>query len=137
LGNWWGIGVRDNYPEIDSTSATILEINAAFDAGTLNSEKLVELYLDRINAYDKKEPAINAVLLLNPMAQARALDAERLEKGRRSPMHGIPVVLRGSLDTADMPTTAGSFLLRNDSRCHEYLKGACYECSSLLTGRPG
>gem|GEM_PF-3188876 len=134
-----GIGVRDNYPEIDLTSATILEINAAFDAGTLNSEKLVELYLDRINAYDKKEPAINAVLLLNPnaMAQARALNAERLEKGRRSPMHGIPVVLRGSLDTADMPTTAGLFLLRNDSRCHEYLKGACYECSSLLTGRPG
>jgi len=54
LGELVGIGVRDNYPEIDLTSATILEINAAFDAGTLNSEKLVELYLDRINAYDKK-----------------------------------------------------------------------------------
>jgi amidase len=75
----------------------------------------VQLYLHRIDAYNKKGPAINAVMLLNPNAisQARALDAERLEKGRRSPMHGIPVVIKDNLDTADMPTTAGSFLLKN------------------------
>jgi amidase len=101
--------------EVDLSSASIVQINAAFDAGTLTSEKLVQLYLDRIDAYDKKGPAINAVLLLNPnaMARARTLDAERLEKGRRSPMHGIPVVIKDNLDTADMPTTAGSFLLKN------------------------
>jgi amidase len=101
--------------QVDLTSANITEINAAFDAGTLNSEKLVELYLNRIEAYDKKGPAINAVLLLNPnaMAQARLLDAERLKKGRRSPMHGIPVVIKDNFDTADMPTTAGSYLLKN------------------------
>jgi amidase len=101
--------------EVELASATITEINAAFDAGGLNSEKLVQLYLDRIDAYNKKGPAINAVLLLNPnaMAEARALDAERLETGRRSPMHGIPVVIKDNLDTADMPTTAGSFLLKD------------------------
>ena len=100
--------------EVELASATITEINAAFDAGALSSESLVQLYLNRIDAYDKKGPAINAVLQLNPnaMAQARVLDAERLEKGRRSPMHGIPVVIKDNLDTADMPTTAGSFLLR-------------------------
>jgi amidase len=55
------------------------------------------------------------VLWLNPNAlkQARALDTERLKKGPRSPMHGIPVVIKDNLDTADMPTTAGSFLLEN------------------------
>jgi amidase len=101
--------------QVDLTSANITEINAAIDSGTLNSEKLVELYLNRIEAYNKKGPAINAVLLLNPhaMAQARLLDAERLKSGRRSPMHGIPVVIKDNIDTADMPTTAGSFMLKN------------------------
>jgi amidase len=101
--------------ELTLSSATITEINAAFDSGALNSEQLVQLYLDRIDAYNKKGPAINAVLLLNPnaMAQARALDIERQVSGRRSPMHGIPVVIKDNLDTADMPTTAGSFLLKD------------------------
>jgi amidase len=110
------LGPNNSYAaQIDLTSANILEINNAFDTGMLNSEKLVQLYLNRIDAYNKKGPALNAVLYLNPnaMSQARALDAERLAKGRRSPMHGIPVVIKDNLDTADMPTTAGSFLLKN------------------------
>ncbi len=98
---------------IDVTSATIEEVNRAFDDGTLTSEQLVELYLDRIEAYDKTGPALNAVMTLNPRARARAreLDAERRERGPRSPLHGIPVVLKDNIDTADMPTTAGSSLL--------------------------
>ena len=110
------LGPNNSYAaQIDLTSANILEINNAFDTGMLNSEKLVQLYLNRIDAYNKKGPALNAVLYLNPnaMSQARALDAERLAKGRRSPMHGIPVVIKDNLDTADMPTTAGSSLLKN------------------------
>jgi len=95
------------------TTATIADINKAFDSGALNSEKLVELSLARIAAYDEAGPKLNAVMLLNPdaMETARALDAERLDKGRRSPLHGIPVVLKDNFDTADMPTTAGSFML--------------------------
>lgn len=101
--------------EVELTAATITEINAAFDSGALDSQRLVQMYMDRIDAFNKKGPAINAVLLLNPdaMAQARALDAERLAQGRRSPMHGIPVVIKDNLDTADMATTAGSFLLKD------------------------
>ena len=96
------------------TIATIMDINKAFDSGALNSEQLVELSLARIAAYDEAGPKLNAVMLLNPEAidTARSLDAERLEKGRRSLLHGIPVVLKDNLDSADMPTTAGSFMLK-------------------------
>jgi amidase len=99
---------------IDLTSATIGDLNRAIDAGALTSERLVELSLARIAAYDDSGPAINAVLLLNPHAleRARELDAERAASGRRSPLHGIPVVIKDNLDTSDMPTTAGSFMLK-------------------------
>jgi Asp-tRNA(Asn)/Glu-tRNA(Gln) amidotransferase A subunit family amidase len=93
----------------DLQTATIADINAAIDAGALNSEKLVGLYLKRIEAYDKQGPKINAVITMNPKAleEARALDAERKAKGRRSPLHGIPVVIKDLIDLAGFPTTAG------------------------------
>src|SRR5215471_12774016 len=98
---------------IDVDSATIAEIDAAFDAGSLTSEKLVQMCLARIAAYDRKGPSLHAVMTLNPKAldEARALDTERKTKGRRSPVHGIPVVLKDNYDTHDMPTTGGSVLL--------------------------
>ena len=100
---------------VDFTVATIEEINAAIDAGVMSSERLVELSLARIAAFDDRGPAINAVLRVNPGAieRARALDEERASSGRRSPLHGIPVVLKDNIDTADIPTTAGSFMLRD------------------------
>jgi amidase len=99
---------------LDLASANIADINAAFAAGTLNSEKLVKLYLKRIEAYDQQGPKINTVITLNTKAlqQARALDQERKAKGPRSPVHGIPIVLKDNFDTFDMPTTAGSSLLK-------------------------
>src|SRR6185503_3444117 len=98
---------------IDVDAATIAQINAAFDAGTLTAEALVQMCLARIAAYDRQGPALHAVMALNPKAleTARALDAERKAKGRRSPLHGIPVVLKDNYDTFDMPTTGGSVLL--------------------------
>lgn len=98
---------------IELDSATIADLNAAFDSGTLTSEQLVTLYLARIEAYDRQGPKLHAVITLNPKAMetARALDAERKARGRRSPLHGIPVVLKDNYDTADMPTTGGSVLL--------------------------
>ena len=95
------------------SSATIADINAAFDAGALTSEKLTQLYLQRIEAYDDQGPALNALILLNPQAleTARALDKERAATGPRSPMHGIPVILKDNHDTFDMPTTGGSVFL--------------------------
>jgi amidase len=95
--------------EFDLSTATLADIQAATDAGALSSEKLVGMYLKRIEAYDKKGPKINSVLYLNPKAldEARVLDAERKSKGRRSPLHGIPVVIKDLVDVAGLPTTAG------------------------------
>src|SRR6185295_13836650 len=74
----------------DLSTASIADINAAIDAGALSSEKLVGLYLKRIEAYDKRGPKVNSVITLNPKAldEARALDAERKQSGRRSQLHG-------------------------------------------------
>jgi amidase len=100
--------------EFDLTHASIADINAAFDSGALTSEKLVKLYLARIDAYDHKGPKINAVLAFNAKAieTARALDKERKEKGPRSPLHGIPIIAKDVFDTADMPTTGGYLPLK-------------------------
>src|SRR5215467_3341370 len=73
---------------VDVDAATVADLNAAFDAGTLTSEKLVQLCLGRIDAYDRKGPSLHAIITLNQKAldTARALDAERKAKGRRSPL---------------------------------------------------
>jgi amidase len=98
---------------IDFDAATVADLNAAFDAGTLTAEKLVQLCLARIQAYDRQGPSLHAVITLNAKAldTARELDVERKSKGPRSPLHGIPVVLKDNYDTSDMPTTGGSILL--------------------------
>ncbi|MEQ9447672.1 MAG: amidase family protein, partial [Rhodospirillaceae bacterium] len=99
--------------EIQFDDATIAELNAAFEAGTLTAERLVELCLERIAAYDRSGPKLHAVISLNPDALdiARALDEERRTKGPRGPLHGIPVVFKDNIDTLDMPTTGGSLML--------------------------
>ncbi len=101
--------------QFDLTTASVADINAAFDAGALTSEQLTQMYLDRIEAYDHAGPKINAVLALNgeALATARALDIEREASGPRSPLHGIPVILKDVFDTADMPTTGGYLPLKD------------------------
>ena len=98
---------------LDFDALTIADINKAFDTGALTSEKLVQICLARIQAYDRQGPSLHAMLTLNPKAleTARALDAERKTKGPRSPLHGIPVVLKDNYNTFDLPTTGGSVLL--------------------------
>ena len=105
----WAASAPATAKEFDLSKATIADINAAFAAGSLTSEKLVSLYLARIEAYDKQGPAINSIINLNPRAieQARALDAERAKKGPRGPMHGMVVLAKDVFDTRDMPTTGG------------------------------
>lgn len=101
---------RSDAATFDLQSASIADINAAFDAGALSSEKLVNLCLARIKAYDQAGPHVNAIIAINPKAleYARALDAERKAKGARSPLHGVPIILKDNYDTYDMPTTGGS-----------------------------
>jgi amidase len=98
---------------IDLDAVTIADVNAAFAKGTLTSERLVQLFLARIQAFDRQGPMLRSVIAVNPKAveTARALDAERKSKGPRSLLHGIPIVLKDNIDTADMPTTGGSVML--------------------------
>ncbi len=95
--------------EFELSTATLADIHAATDAGALSSEQLTALYLKRIETYDRQGPKINSVLYLNPQAleEARALDVERKATGRRSPLHGIPVVIKDLVDVAGLPTTSG------------------------------
>ncbi len=98
---------------VDFDALTIEDINHAFDTGALTAEKLVQLCLTRIQAYDRQGPSLHAILTLNPKAldTARALDIERKTKGPRSRLHGIPIVLKDNYNTFDLPTTGGSVLL--------------------------
>jgi amidase len=98
---------------IDLDAATIADVTAAFAKGTLTSERLTQMFLARIDAYDRKGPMLRSIILVNPKAleTARAMDAERKAKGPRSPLHGVPVIIKDNIDTADMPTTGGSIML--------------------------
>lgn len=94
--------------------ATIAELQSMMSKGHLSSTELVEYYLQRIQALDRHGPRVNAILEVNPDAIdiALALDKERRAKGPRGPLHGIPVLLKDNIDTADkLHTTAGSFAL--------------------------
>lgn len=106
---------------IDLTTATIAEIQAAIDAGALTSERLVEMSLRRIEAYDKAGPKLNAVLQIHPKAReiARDLDRERREKGRRSPLHGIPIAVKDTVDVKDMPSAGGNLALAGTYPAHD------------------
>src|SRR6185437_11450307 len=92
--------------------ASISDLQAKMKSGEISAHSLAEAYLARIRELDKT--AVNSVIEVNPeaLAIAESLDKERKEKGSRGPMHGIPVLIKDNIDTADkMLTTAGSLAL--------------------------
>jgi amidase len=94
--------------------ATIAGLQEMMTSGAATSESLVSLYLKRIEEIDSGGPGLNAIIETNPdaLAIARELDRERKEKGPRGPLHGVPIVIKDNIDTADsMETTAGSLAL--------------------------
>ena len=90
--------------------ATIPDLQAALAAGTVTSRDLVSMYLARIDAYDQKGPALNAISALNrqALAQADTLDAERKTRPLRGPLHGIPIIVKDNFETVTMQTADGS-----------------------------
>src|SRR5579862_6421625 len=93
---------------------TIAQLQDGLRSGKFTSRGLAKRYLARIAEIDKAGPSINAVIELNPeiLAIADSLDAERKAKGPRGPLHGIPVLIKDNIGTADkMMTTAGSLAL--------------------------
>ncbi len=92
----------------------IVELQKGMESGKYTARSIVEKYLKRIDEIDRKGPTINSVLEINPDALAIAdqLDRERREGKVRGPLHGIPILLKDNIETADrMQTTAGSFAL--------------------------
>ena len=101
-------------PAFELDELTITELQQGLQSGKYSSRSLVEKYTDRINDIDRKGPTLRSVIELNPDAEsiAAALDRERKERGARGPLHGVPLLLKDNIDTADrMMTTAGSLAL--------------------------
>src|SRR2546428_10590137 len=94
---------------------TIEAVQNAYKTGRLTAHQLVELYLKRIDAYDKKGPAINSIITINPKAleEADRLDAAFKRSGLTGPLHGIPIILKDQLNAKGMPTTLGSVLFKD------------------------
>lgn len=123
---------------VNLQTATIPEIQQALTEGRLTSRQLVERYLARIAFFDASGPALNSVRELHPeaLAQADALDAERVAGTVRGPLHGIPVLLKDNIGTNDMPTTAGSIALagsvpKNDA----FLTASLREAGAIILGK--
>ncbi len=101
-------------PAFELEELTISELQRGLQSGKYTSRSLVEKYSERINDLDKRGPKLNSVIELNPDCEAIAvaLDRERKERGPRSPLHGIPILIKDNIDTQDrMMTTAGSLAL--------------------------
>jgi amidase len=97
----------------DLIEASVAQIAAALAARAVSSRELVTQYLARIEAYDQRGPALNAISVVNPDAAAEAdrLDGERRAGTVRGPLHGIPIVVKDNYETAGMQTAAGSATL--------------------------
>jgi len=101
-------------PAFEHAEATVADLARAQSEGRVTALALTEAYLARIEAIDRSGPRVNSVIELNPdaLAIAGALDAERGKSGPRGTLHGIPVLIKDNIDTADrMRTSAGSLAL--------------------------
>jgi amidase len=101
-------------PQAGLERASIAELQASMASGRLTSEALVQFYLRRIETIDRNGPSLHAVLAVNPdaLAEARRRDAERRAGRLRGPLHGVPILIKDNIETADrLATTAGSLAL--------------------------
>ena len=117
------------------TDATIQDIDRAFKFGALTSEGLAQLYLNRIGAYD---PILNPIIELNPnlLEQAKKIDVQRRQGNLTSPLAGIPVLLKDNIDTADLPTTAGSLALEGSIPPNDaFITSELEDAGTLILGK--
>ena len=108
---------QEDFNNFPHNEKDISELQELMQNGKLTSEELVIAYLDRIEKIDRKGPAINSVIDTNKdaLAIARTLDEERKSGIVRGPLHGIPIMLKDNIETADkMMTTAGSYALEGN-----------------------
>ena len=129
----------DTVPAFELDEESISSLQEKIAAGNYSSEQITKLYLDRIDLIDKKGPMLNSVIEINPDAMniAKAMDDERKSGKTRGLMHGIPILIKDNIDTADkMQTTAGSLALEghiatNDSFVAKKLR----EAGAVIIGK--
>lgn len=96
--------------------ASVADVQAAFKDHSLTAHQLVQMYLDRIAAYDQKGPQVDCIVTINPQALAEAdkLDAAFAKTGKFvGPLHGVPILVKDEIDTAGMPTTQGTTVFKD------------------------
>lgn len=128
-----------NPNDFDFLEASITDLQAQFDEGSLTVEALTQAYLDRIAAVDHSGPDLRSVLQVNPEALdiARELDKELQAGNKRGPLHGIPVLLKDNIDTHDqMTTTAGSRALEGSKPLQDsYIATKLREAGAVILGK--
>jgi amidase len=135
----YSLNLSAGVPAFELDEISISQLQQGMQSGKFNARAIAENYLARIDAIDKHGPAINSVIETNPdaLAIADALDKERRENGPRGPLHGVPILIKDNIDTADhMMTTAGSLSLvgarpTKDSFVAKKLRGA----GALILGK--
>ena len=126
-------------PGFELEELTIADLQKAMTSGRFSVRSLTEKYLARIEQIDRHGPAVNSVIELNPdaLAIAEALDNERKGKGARGPLHGIPVLIKDNIDTADrMQTTAGSLALMGSRPARDsFVAKKLREAGAVILGK--
>ncbi len=132
-------------PENDQTDnftfneITIAELQKKMESGELTAKSLTQQYLDRIQAIDKSGPNLRSVIEVNPdaLAIAEQLDQERKQGQVRGALHGIPILIKDNIDTADkMMTTAGALALEgNIARQDAFIVQKLREAGAILLGK--
>ncbi len=126
-------------PHADLEEQTIADLQAAMESGQYTARQLVEMYSERITALNTSGPTLRAVIEMNPdaLAIAEKLDRERAEHGPRGPLHGIPILLKDNIDTADgMETTAGSLALVGVKRAQDaHVAARLREAGAVILGK--
>src|SRR5215216_2823613 len=133
------IAKTESPPAFDLEEVTITDLQQGLQSGKYTSRELVEKYSDRITDVDKKGPGLYSVIEMNPDAEriAVALDRERKEKGPRSPLHGIPILIKDNIDTQDrMMTTAGSLALTGSKPLRDaFIAQKLREAGAVILGK--
>jgi amidase len=119
--------------------ATIADLQAGMASGKYTAHSLTQKYLARIEEIDKRGPVVNSVIEVNPdaLAIADGLDKERKERGARGPLHGIPVLIKDNIDTADrMHTSAGSLALMGSRPARDsFVAQKLREAGAVILGK--
>lgn len=125
--------------DFELNEITVSELQARMQSGKLSSKTLIKLYLKRIEKIDKSGPKLNAIIELNPdaLALATQMDEERKQGKIRGPLHGIPILIKDNINTADkMQTTAGSLALTgNIASADAFIVQKLRQAGAIILGK--